>query len=185
MRVSGQSHGPAGWAPELVWAQRLADKLRLLATEFSPFQFQFIIHNHPTCHRLCRPAKWPRGLSCGSWPLKYWDRGFESSSRHECLSSSFCIVLTWHRICRPAKWPRGLSCGSWPLKYWDRGFESSSRHECLSSSFCIVLSCRGRDLTLCWSPVQEFLPNIKLIHKFISNSELEQATRPNYYSYSW
>jgi hypothetical protein len=35
-----------------------------------------------------------RGLRRGSWSLGYWYRGFESPSRHGCLSSSFCAVMS-------------------------------------------------------------------------------------------
>jgi hypothetical protein len=41
---------------------------------------------------LCR-SQWPCGLRRGSWPVGYWDRGFESRLRHGCLSVSFCVVL--------------------------------------------------------------------------------------------
>jgi hypothetical protein len=37
--------------------------------------------------------RWPRGLKRRSWPLGYWDRGFESRSRHGCLSLCFCVKL--------------------------------------------------------------------------------------------
>jgi hypothetical protein len=30
----------------------------------------------------------------GSWPVGCWDRGFESRSKHGCLSASFCVVLS-------------------------------------------------------------------------------------------
>jgi hypothetical protein len=42
---------------------------------------------------LCR-SQWPCGLRRGSWPVGSWDRGFESRSRHGCLSASFCVVLS-------------------------------------------------------------------------------------------
>jgi len=28
------------------------------------------------------------------WPLEHWGRGFESRSRHECVSAFFCVVLS-------------------------------------------------------------------------------------------
>jgi hypothetical protein len=34
------------------------------------------------------------GLRCGSRPVSCWDCGFESRSRHGCLSLSFCVVLS-------------------------------------------------------------------------------------------
>jgi hypothetical protein len=40
----------------------------------------------------CR-SQWSCGLRRGSWPVGCWDRGFESRSRHGCLSASFCVVL--------------------------------------------------------------------------------------------
>jgi hypothetical protein len=40
----------------------------------------------------CR-SQWPCGLRRGFWPVGCWDRGFESRSRHGCLSASFCVVL--------------------------------------------------------------------------------------------
>jgi hypothetical protein len=39
-------------------------------------------------------SRWPCGLSSRSWPLGYWDHGFESRSRHGCLSLCFCVVLS-------------------------------------------------------------------------------------------
>jgi hypothetical protein len=41
----------------------------------------------------CR-SQWPCGLRRGSWLVGCWDRGFESRSRHGCLSASFCVVLS-------------------------------------------------------------------------------------------
>jgi hypothetical protein len=41
----------------------------------------------------CR-SQWPCGLRRGSCPVGCWDRGFESRSRHGCLSASFCVVLS-------------------------------------------------------------------------------------------
>jgi hypothetical protein len=38
-------------------------------------------------------SQWPCGLRRGSWSVGCWDRGFESRSRHGCLSASFCVVL--------------------------------------------------------------------------------------------
>jgi hypothetical protein len=40
-------------------------------------------------------SRWPRGLRRRYWPLGCWNRGFESCSRHGCLSLRFCIVLSW------------------------------------------------------------------------------------------
>jgi hypothetical protein len=34
------------------------------------------------------------GLRHRSWPLDYWDRGFESRSWHGCLSLCFSVVLS-------------------------------------------------------------------------------------------
>jgi hypothetical protein len=39
-------------------------------------------------------SQWPCGLRRESWPVGCWDRGFESRSRHEWLSASFCVVLS-------------------------------------------------------------------------------------------
>jgi hypothetical protein len=39
-------------------------------------------------------SQWPCGLTRGSSPVGCWDRGFESRSRHGCLSASFCAVLS-------------------------------------------------------------------------------------------
>jgi hypothetical protein len=43
---------------------------------------------------ICRVnrSRWPRGLRRTFWPFRYWDRGFESRSRHGCLC--FCAVLS-------------------------------------------------------------------------------------------
>jgi hypothetical protein len=41
----------------------------------------------------CR-SQWPCGLRRGYWPVGCWDRGFESCSRHRCLSASFFAVLS-------------------------------------------------------------------------------------------
>jgi hypothetical protein len=37
-------------------------------------------------------SRWPRGLRRRSWPLGYWNRWFESRSRHGCLC--VCVVLS-------------------------------------------------------------------------------------------
>jgi hypothetical protein len=37
---------------------------------------------------LNKPVQWPRSLRCTPWLPGYWDRGFESCSRHGCLSLS-------------------------------------------------------------------------------------------------
>jgi hypothetical protein len=85
------------------------------------------------------------------------------------------IVITLYFVkhikhtCR-SQCPRGLRRLSWLRGYRGRGFESRWRHRCLS--FCVVLSCTGRDLASGWSPVQGVVPNVELIHKFTSNSEL-------------
>jgi hypothetical protein len=42
---------------------------------------------------LCR-SQLPCGLRRGYWPVGCCDHGFESRSRYECLSSSFCVVLS-------------------------------------------------------------------------------------------
>jgi hypothetical protein len=40
-------------------------------------------------------SRWPRDLKRRrSWPLGYWDRGFESLPGHGCLSLCFCVVLS-------------------------------------------------------------------------------------------
>jgi hypothetical protein len=50
---------------------------------YFPFIYQFVD---------CRSQQ-PRGLRRRSWPLGYWDRGFESCSRHgPCIC--FCVVLS-------------------------------------------------------------------------------------------
>jgi hypothetical protein len=38
--------------------------------------------------------RWPRRLRRRSWPLCFWHRGFESRSRHGCLSLYFCVVVS-------------------------------------------------------------------------------------------
>jgi hypothetical protein len=48
---------------------------------------------NPVPVSLTRRSHWPCGLRRGSWPVGCWDRGFESRSRHGCLSASFCVVL--------------------------------------------------------------------------------------------
>jgi hypothetical protein len=40
-------------------------------------------------------SQWPCGLRRGSWPVGCWDCGFESHSKHGCLSASFCFVLSY------------------------------------------------------------------------------------------
>jgi hypothetical protein len=62
-------------------------------------------YNRPRLHHIvpCRWAvghddhtwlvQWPWGLRRRPWSLGRWDYGFESRSRHGCLSSSFCVVL--------------------------------------------------------------------------------------------
>jgi hypothetical protein len=49
---------------------------------------------------LCR-SQWSCGLRRGSWPVGCWDRGFESRSRHGCLSLVFlcCVFLCRYRPC--------------------------------------------------------------------------------------
>jgi hypothetical protein len=37
--------------------------------------------------------EWTLCLRRRSWPLGYWDRGFESRSKHLRLSSSLCVLL--------------------------------------------------------------------------------------------
>jgi hypothetical protein len=37
---------------------------------------------------------WTRDLRRRFWQLRYWDCGFESRSRHGCLSLCFCVVLS-------------------------------------------------------------------------------------------
>jgi hypothetical protein len=40
-------------------------------------------------------SQWPHGLiHIGLRLLEHWDRGFESRSRHECMSAFFCVVLS-------------------------------------------------------------------------------------------
>jgi hypothetical protein len=58
------------------------------------------ISSEPTTHKnniscIYYVQQWPCGLRRGSWPVGCWDRGFESRSRHECLSLVFlcCVVL--------------------------------------------------------------------------------------------
>jgi hypothetical protein len=41
--------------------------------------------------RLVTVAVWSEAWS---WPVGFWDRGFESRSRHGCLSAYFCVVLS-------------------------------------------------------------------------------------------
>jgi hypothetical protein len=41
-----------------------------------------------------RRSWWPCGLRRGSSSVGCWDRGFESRSRHGCLTASFCVVLS-------------------------------------------------------------------------------------------
>jgi hypothetical protein len=40
-------------------------------------------------------SQWPCSLRCGSWPVGCWDCGFESRSRHGCLSATFCVLLSY------------------------------------------------------------------------------------------
>jgi hypothetical protein len=44
-------------------------------------------------------SQWPRGLRRGFWPLDYWDRGFESHSRHACLCFCFVISCVGRGLC--------------------------------------------------------------------------------------
>jgi hypothetical protein len=39
-------------------------------------------------------SQWPRGLRRTPWWIGHWDREFESRKWHECLSLSFCVVLS-------------------------------------------------------------------------------------------
>jgi hypothetical protein len=46
------------------------------------------------CNSVNCRSQWLCGLRRRSWPVCCWDRGFESRSRHGCLSASFCAVLS-------------------------------------------------------------------------------------------
>jgi hypothetical protein len=76
----------------------------------------------------------------------------------------------------------GARCRSWSLGSWDRGFKSCLRHGHLSF-FCVVLSCVGRGLALSWYYIQEPYKLFKLFIISENNSELEQVTRSNLYSW--
>jgi hypothetical protein len=62
----------------------------LLRTILFPLTITFIV----SILENQRLSQWPCGLKRGSWPVGCWDRGFESRSRHGCLSASFCVVLS-------------------------------------------------------------------------------------------
>jgi hypothetical protein len=54
----------------------------------------FLTYTFSSLGSLVVMNQWPCGLRRGSWPVGCWDRGFESRSRHGCLSASFCVVLS-------------------------------------------------------------------------------------------
>jgi hypothetical protein len=69
-----------------------------------------------------RPSQWPRGVKNENClrPLKHWDRGFESHSRHGCLCAFIlCFVLfcVW-RANPPFKESYRLCIG---LRNWKSG----------------------------------------------------------------
>jgi hypothetical protein len=68
----------------------VAEKLRAVLPANNSKLRVFIV----TDTYYCR-SQWPCGLRHGSWSVGCWDRGFESRSRHGCLSFVFlcCVVL--------------------------------------------------------------------------------------------
>jgi len=56
---------------------------------------EFLTHTHTHTH-VCVLA--PMAAQSDTYclrPLEHWDRGFESRSRHVCVSAFFCVVLSY------------------------------------------------------------------------------------------
>jgi hypothetical protein len=101
----------------------------------------------------------------------------------KCISFVLCLIPG---IISFIEFGAGPSGGAlWGLDWiawcWGRGFRSCLRHGFLSLSFCVVLSCVGTGLASGWSKKTYWLSKLFIISE--SNSDLEQVTRNN--PYSW
>jgi hypothetical protein len=83
----------------------LVSYLNTIFSNIAPFKYYMYFPSTYVFYifRVCFPSfdhlkdetrwsQWPRSLKRGSWQLRYRDHGFESHSRHVCLSLSSCVV---------------------------------------------------------------------------------------------
>jgi hypothetical protein len=66
---------------------------KFISSKMYVFRRYVALHYFRTLQACCR-SQWPCGLKHGSRPVGCGDRGFESRSRHGCLSASFSVVLS-------------------------------------------------------------------------------------------
>jgi hypothetical protein len=66
----------------------------------------------PLIRTICR-SQWPRGLRPRAWSLGRCDPGFESSLRHGCLSSYFCVVCLYRHLRRADHSSKGVASNVW------------------------------------------------------------------------
>jgi hypothetical protein len=78
----------------------IAGAIVMLLRDFRPYGIIFM-----SMCVYCR-SRWPRGLRRRSWPLGYWDRGFEFRSKHGCLSLCCVILCRYRPLQRADHWPK-------------------------------------------------------------------------------